>query len=76
VQSSVGAKGSPIGVANLRWRDSTGAVHLVDGEHIHPGKTILWTKCGLHDVADAAGLQSDGVLTCGACRIWIDCDPT
>lgn len=69
------ARTSPVGLTNLCLLDRAGVVHAVDGEHVHPGKTILWTRCGLHDVPDGAALHNDGALTCQACRIWIDMDP-
>ena len=76
MRSEIGAEASVVLLGTLRWRDVTGNIHAVDGEHVHPGETLLWTRCGLHDIPDGASLQSNGALTCQACRIGADMDPS
>lgn len=51
------------------WSFRGGDLHLCEGAATHPGITLLWTRCGKHDIpAGAAWLQRrDDVLTCEAC---------
>ena len=75
MRSEIGAEASVVLLGTLRWRDVTGNIHAVDGEHVHPGETLLWTRCGLHDIPDGASLRSDDTITCRTCLIWADVHP-
>lgn len=61
---------------NLRWRDPQGRIHAVEGSEVLHGIMLHWTRCGLFDVPAGGGWEGNDSLTCAACRIWIDLDPS
>lgn len=51
------------------WADATGVTHSVEGAEVHPGVTLLWTRCGC-DVPANSAVAEFKAATCP------DCTPT
>lgn len=56
----------------LRWRDPQDRIHAVDEATLALDGILLWTRCGLFDVAAGEGGPGDEAPTFAACRIWVD----
>lgn len=50
-----------------RWDDGK-HVHSVEGAEVHPGITLLWTKCSRDVPANKAVASWDMPVTCTACQ--------
>jgi hypothetical protein len=54
----------------MRWRDSEGKVHAVEGTCFQPeGSWLLWTRCHLYDVENGREWKCDERVTCTGCNI-------
>lgn len=53
----------------LRWQDRQGVMHSAEGAEVHPGITLIWTRCGCRDVPDNSAWPGTEQVTCAGCNI-------
>lgn len=51
----------------MRW-ERKGVMHACEGSEVHRGVTLIWTRCGKHDVPANAAWTGHDDITCDACK--------